>query len=154
MTAIHKIDDDFYDDSFLLIAMHSTMEDYAMAYELNATLKSNFKRTKQDFDLAENSVFPCFEWQDKFYDRYWVLVANHSLKQELLANNDLFQNETTYSVPRLVPELKDVDYFLKIEEDDVQGSDTIIKSILAMPKIMAAYEVDTNKLKSKNNLIF
>lgn len=154
MTAIHKIDDDFYDDSFLLIAMHSTMADYAVAYELNAALKANFKRTKKNFDLAENSIFPCFEWQDTFQDRYWVLVANHSLKQELLANNDLFQNEATYSVPRLVPELKDVDYFLKIEEDEGQDSGTIIKNILAMPRIMAAYEVDTNKLKSKNNLIF
>ncbi len=154
MTAIHKIDDDFYDDSFLLIAMHSTIADYAIAYELNATLKANFKRTKKDFDLAENSIFPCYEWQDTFHDRYWVLVANHSIEQELLANNDLFQNEAIYNVPRLVPELKDVDYFLKIEEDEMQGSDAIIKNILTMPKVMAAYEVDIDKLKSKNNLIF
>ncbi|AZQ59926.1 IPExxxVDY family protein [Maribacter sp. MJ134] len=154
MTAIHKIDDDFYDDSFLLIAMHSTMADYAMAYELNITLKANFKRTRKDFDLFENSVFPCFEWQDTYHDRCWVLVANQSLKRELLANNDLFQNESTYSVPRLVPELKDVDYFLKIEEDITGSSDKIIKNVLTMPKVMAAYEVDSNKLKSKNNLIF
>jgi len=154
MKAIHKIDDVFYDDSFLLIALHSTMAAYAVAYELNASLKANFKRTKKDFDLAENSVFPCFEWQDTFQDRYWVLIANHSLKQELLANNDLFQNEATFKVPRLVPELKDVDYFLKIEEDELQESNTIVKNILAMPKVMAAYEVDIKKLKSKNNLIF
>ena len=154
MTAIHKIDDDFYDDSFLLIALHSTLADYALAYQLNKILKANFKRTKKDFDLAENSVFSCFEWQDTYQDRYWVLVANPSLKQELLTNNDLFQDEATYRIPRLIPELKDVDYFIKVEEDGEQGCDEIIKKVLTMPKVMAAYEVDMKKLRSKNNLIF
>ncbi|MFX0556208.1 IPExxxVDY family protein [Maribacter sp. CXY002] len=154
MAAVYKINDDFYDDSFLLIALHSVLEDYSIAYRLNSILKSNFKRTKKDFDLGAYKSFACYEWQDEYNDRYWLLMGNQSLKQELINNNNLFQNETTYSTPRLIPELKDVDYFLKIQMDDSVVSEDITKTILGMPKVMAAYEVDANKLKSKNNLIF
>lgn len=155
MASVYKINDDFYDDSFFLIALHSTLEDYAVAYRLNHILKSNLKRAKTDFELTTNSSFPFYEWQDELNDRYWILVANHSTKKELVTNtNDLFQNESTYSTPRLIPELKEVDYFLKIEDDGSIDCEEIIKLLLGMPRIMAAYEVDADKLKSKNNLIF
>ncbi|MFD0799154.1 IPExxxVDY family protein [Maribacter chungangensis] len=152
--AVYKINEDFYDDSFLLIAIHSSLEDYTLVYHLNKTLKTNFKRSNTDFDLSENSSFPWFDWVDQFNDRYWVLVANQSTKQELQVNNDLFQNETTYSRPRLVPEYKEVDYFLKIEEEEGLESDEIIKVLTKMPKVITAYAVSTDKLKSKKNLIF
>lgn len=154
MPAVYKINEDFYDDSFLLIAIHSVLEDYTIVYYLNQVLKANFRRSKKDFDLTENSSFPWFDWTDAFQDRYWVLVANQSTKQELLINNDLFQNETIYRRPRLVPEYKDVDYFLKIEEEEGLEGDEIVKILTKMPKIMTAYTVATDKLKSKKNLIF
>ena len=155
MSAVHKIKDDFFDDTFFLIALHSTLEDYAIAYDLNGVLKTKLKRGRTDFDLSENRSFPYYEWEDEYNYRYWVLISNSSSKKELVTNNDLFQYETTYSTPRLIPELKEVDYFLKIEEDDntMDGND-IIKTLLGMPSIRAAYEVELKKLKSKNNLIF
>ncbi|MFT6370671.1 MAG: hypothetical protein ACJAWH_001755 [Maribacter sp.] len=154
MAGVYKINEDFYDDSFLLIAIHSALEDYAIVYHLNQALKAKFKRSKNDFDLSENSSFPWFDWVDQFNDRYWVLIANQSTKQELLVNNDLFQNETTYNSPLLVPEYKEVDYFLKIEEEEGLESDVIVKILTKMPKVMTAYMVGTDKLKSKKNLIF
>ncbi len=155
MSAVHKIKDDFFDDTFFLIALHSTLEDYAIAYGLNGILKAKFRRSREDFDLSEISSFPYYEWEDEYNYRYWVLVSNHSSKKELVINNDLFENETTYSTPRLIPELKEVDYFLKIDDDEeTLDGNTIIKTLQGIPKIMAAYEVDVNKLKSRNNLIF
>jgi hypothetical protein len=154
MGAIYKVNDDFYDESFILIALHTTLEDYALVYGLNQSMKARFQRAKKNFNLAENKSFPIFEWDDIFHDRYWVLVANHSSEQELLANNDLFQNETTYTKPRLIPEYKDVDYLLKIETEKDMETDVFIKNILMLPRVMAAYEISTDKLKSKNNLIF
>lgn len=154
MAAIYKINDDFYDESFILIALHTTLEDYALVYGINQSMKARFIRAKNNFNLSENKSFPIFEWDDIFHDRYWVLVANHSSEQERIANNDLFQNETTYTKPRLIPEYKDVDYLLKIETDEDIETDTIIKKILMLPRVMAAYEISTDKLKSKNNLIF
>ena len=154
MAAVYKIDSDFYDDSFLLIALHSTLEDYAMMYFLNQSFKANFKRTKEDFDLTQGSSFSVYEWEDKNNDRFWKLIANRSTKETVLANNDLFSNDHTYVKPRLIPELKEVDYFLRIDEDSNLSQEEVIRKVLSVPKIMAAYQVEPNKLKSKNNLIF
>ncbi len=154
MAAVYKIDSDFYDDSFLLLALHSSLEDYAMIYFLNQSFKAKFKRTKEDFDLSEGSSFSVYEWEDKYHDRFWKLIANRSTKETVLENNDLFSNDHTYVKPRLIPELKDVDYFLRIEEDSSLIKKEVIKKVLNVPKIMAAYQVEPNKLKSKNNLIF
>ncbi|MFS4468927.1 IPExxxVDY family protein [Maribacter sp. 2210JD10-5] len=154
MGAVYKINDDFYDDSFLLIALHSTLEDYAIVYQLNLNLNAKFKRVRSDLDLGKTRTFPLFEWQDDYNDRYLMLVSNQSTEQEFLPNNDLFQNEPTATTPKLVPELKDVDYFLKIEEGEAFQNKEILRKVTSMPKIMAAYEVEANKLKSKNNLIF
>ncbi|WP_339650422.1 IPExxxVDY family protein [uncultured Maribacter sp.] len=154
MAAIYKINDDFYDESFILIALHTTLDDYALVYGLNKSLKAKFVRARKDFNLAENKSFPIFEWDDEFHDIYWVLVANHGSEHELIPNNDLFQNETISNKPRLIREYKDVDYLLKIETEKEYDTSLLIKNILMMPRIMAAYEISTEKLKSKNNLIF
>ncbi|WP_282112254.1 IPExxxVDY family protein [Maribacter stanieri] len=154
MAATYKINDDFYDESFSLIALHTTLEDFALAYGLNQSLKAKFVRAKKNFNLAENKSFPIFEWEDEFNDMYWVLVANHSSEKELVTHDDLFKNETTYKTPRLIPEYKDVDYLLKIETEKDFDTNSLIKNILMLPRVMAAYEISTEKLKSKNNLIF
>ncbi|MGB5818595.1 MAG: IPExxxVDY family protein [Saonia sp.] len=154
MAAIHKISEDFYEDSFALIALHSSMEDYTLAYALNLYLKSNLKRTRIDLDISENISFPIFEWKDPVNDRYWTLITNNSILEENLDRNDLFRNEPSYTKHKLVPEFKDVDYFLKIEQDDMDVEDRLIKSIQAIPHMVTAYAIETNTLKSKNNLIF
>jgi hypothetical protein len=55
----------------------------------------------------------------------------------------------------LLPELKKVDYFLKIEsdEDDVKITD-IIKKLKTIKSLSTVYAIDTETIKSKNNLIF
>ncbi|CAG2535079.1 IPExxxVDY family protein [Maribacter sp. 6B07] len=154
MAATIKINDDFYDESFSLIALHTTLEDFALAYGLNQSMKAKFVRAKKNFNLAENKSFPIFEWEDEYNDMYWVLIANHSSEKESIVHDDLFKNETTFKTPRLLPEYKDVDYLLKIETDKDLDINSIIKNIQSLPRIMAAYEISTEKLKSKNNLIF
>lgn len=154
MAAVFKISDDFYDESFILIAMHTPMEDYSLAYALNQNLNSRFKRKAVDFELSLNRSYSFFEWEDSYNDRYWVLMGNQSTKQEVLANNDLFKNENTFTRPRLLPEYKDVDYLLKIETDEEFDTNELIKNVLGIPQVITAYEIETNKLKSKNNLIF
>ncbi|WP_339707843.1 IPExxxVDY family protein [uncultured Kriegella sp.] len=154
MVAVHKISEDFYEISFILIAMHCSLEDHAMAYELNKCLKLNFKRCAKDLDLKTNVSFPVFEWNDDVKEEYWVLVANKSQKEKNGVRTDLFQDEPLYSTDYLIPEHKEVDYFLKIEQDAIAMGGNLLKSILSIPKVVLAYNVDTENLKSKNNLIF
>ncbi|MCP4976473.1 MAG: IPExxxVDY family protein [Maribacter sp.] len=154
MAAVHKISDDLFEDSFTLIALHSSMEDFAVVYAINQGIKSIFKRSSKDLELSENMSFPFFEWQDDLNDRYWILITNESTKKESMVREGLFQDEPSFAKHHLVSEYKEVDYFVKIEHDDDLDEEMLLKKLIAIPKMVTAYSVDTDKLKSKNNLIF
>ncbi len=155
MATTHKIFEDFYEDAFVLIALHSSLEDYAMVYALNRCLKSNLKRTREDLDLSQQISFPVFEWRDVIHDRYWTLLNNNCIKEDDTSiEQGLFGEELTYTNHKLVPEYKDVDYFLKVEQDEDNFEEQVVKLILTLPNVVTAYAIDADQLKSKSNLIF
>ena len=154
MMAVHKIIDDFYEDSFTLLAIHSSMEDYAIVYALNLCLKANFKRSSEDLDISDHISFPIFEWKDDNNDNYWTLITNNSLQEDNLTRGDLFENEPSFTKHHLVPEHKDADFLLKIEHDDYSLEKDTVRQLLTIPKIITAYVLGVDQLKSKNNLIF
>lgn len=154
MAATHKILDDFYEESFTLFALHSSLEDYAVAYALNRYLKSRFTRLRTDLDIAKDISFPIFEWKDELNDRYWTLISNNLRKEEKRTYHDLFMNEPSYTTYHLIPEYKDVDYIIKIEGELTTADEALLKTLGNIPEVIATYALDTNKLKSKKNLIF
>ena len=153
MVAIHKISEDFYDEPFTLIALHSSIADYSLAYALNSRLKIKLKRSRKDLEISPNGSFPFFNWSDVLNDRHYMLVGNKGLGQEESNIGNLFQDQPSMTSYRLIPEYRDVDYFLKIEHE-CGTEDEILKSVLSIPKVVAAYCVDTDRMKSRNNLIF
>ncbi|MGB5229374.1 MAG: IPExxxVDY family protein [Eudoraea sp.] len=153
MITLHKFSDDFCEENYVLMALHSGLEDYALAYTLNKALKISLKRSKTDLDISNKTSFPIYEWKDKLNDRYWTLIVNTSIKDEYLEFDDLFRNETSSTVYHLLPEYKDVDYLLKIEQEEDEIDSGMMDAILEIPKIITAYQIETNKLKSKQNLI-
>ena len=153
MITMHKFSDDFYEDDYVLIALHSGLEDFSMAYALNSALKINLKRSRTDLDISNKSAFPIYEWKDKLNARYWTLFVNASIKDEYLGVDDLFSNETSTAVYHLIPEFKDVDYLLKIEQEEEEIDDGMLESILQIPNIITAYQIENSKVKSKQNLI-
>jgi len=154
MAAIHKISEDFYEETFTLIALHSSIEDFMLVYELNSCLKTKLKRSVDDLEISQSGSFPIFDWRDEVHDRYFTLVSNNVVKKEELSIGNLFQDQPSFTKYHLVPEYRDVDYFLKIEHDEMDVEEKILKSVLSIPKVITAYLVDASKLKSKNNLIF
>ncbi|CAZ95648.1 MULTISPECIES: IPExxxVDY family protein [Zobellia] len=154
MVAVHKITNDFYEDTFDLVALHSSLEDYALAYALNLGLKTQFKRCRKDLDLSGHVSVPIFEWKDDINDRYWTLFTNNGFVEDTAERNGLFQNEPSFTTFHMVPEHRDVDYFLKIEQDGFINMENLVKTLQNIPKIITAYAIETDKLKSKNNLIF
>ncbi|NHF58889.1 IPExxxVDY family protein [Flavobacteriaceae bacterium TP-CH-4] len=154
MAAVHKIMDDFYEDPFYLVALHSSLEDYELVYFINLHLKTKFVRCKEDLQLTSHLSFPIFEWKDETKDSYWSLIRNNSAQEESSQRIDLFEGEPSFTIHHLIPEHKEVDYFLKVEQDDFDVEATVLKPLLKVPKIITAYTIDANKLKSKNNLIF
>ncbi|PWK20398.1 IPExxxVDY family protein [Xanthomarina spongicola] len=159
--AIKKLSlEDFFDEAdFTLIGIHTSIEDYRLAYLLNTKLNLNLKRRKKDLDFSNTSKFPIFEWEDNKQLNTWNLVSN-ICKIETnnpVIGNSLFNDtgkvtETFY----LLPEFKKVNYILKINDDQLSSkkNQRIVSQIQDIAHIVTAYIIDVNQLKSKNNLIF
>ncbi len=146
--------EDLCAEEFVLIALHSSLEDHVLVYTLNKFLKLKLKRASEDLEVKDNFTFPLFEWKDEVNDRYWTLVTNNRFEEKKLERHDLFENELSITVHHLIPEHKEVDFFLKIDQGDEHLEDEVVKQIQNIPKIITAYLIDTEQMKSKHNLIF
>lgn len=154
MVTRHKINTDFYDDTFSLLAIHSSLEDHSLVFMLNHYLKTGFKRKRKDLQLTDTISFPIYEWDDTTHDRYWTCMGNSCEIEESFNINDLFGSEVGISKYHLIPEHKDVDYFLKIEQDGSFSENEVIKQIAIIPQVIAAYSVNRNELRSIENIIY
>ncbi|WP_036380652.1 IPExxxVDY family protein [Muricauda sp. MAR_2010_75] len=154
MLTTHKISADFYDDSFKLIAIHSDLEDYAMTYAINSNCGLYLKRMAKDLHLDENLSFSVFDWDDEFNDIYWTLISNKCAVEEIVPSDGFFGDETSMRTNYLIGERKEVDYFLKVDAAEESAFTEKVKSINKISKVITAYPIDTETLKSKRNLIF
>mgnify|MGYP005666797081 CR=1 FL=1 len=157
--ALHKLMvDDFYDDTYKLIAIHCGLEDYRLAYLLNQSLDLRLQRKTEDIDMEYlKSSYSIFEWDNASQYVTWNLVSNVCKKEEdSLYSTGLFQtNEKVIKTFNLVPEYKKVDYFIKIS-DEIQNVNEklILNKLQNIPQIITSYSVNPSELKSKDHLIF
>lgn len=156
--AIHKLQiNDFVSTDYELIAIHSTVEDYRIAFFLNKEIGLQLKKNKIPIELKQKngtSSFEHFVFEDEKNDVFWHLVSN---KSELIANqtNKVGFFEKITSASFLLPEVKSADYILKIENvDAIFDIDNILKELKKIPYISLVHTIEKEKLKSKNNLIF
>ena len=161
--AVHKLDLGEFDEiDYHLIAIHTSLEDYRLAYFINQKLPINLGKSKNEIQInikEGETKFSRFYYHDVEKEITWNLIQNKSeiVQQKNDNSQGLFSNiniEVSTKV-YLLPELKKVDYFLKIENTDKTMDMSKIQSILnTIENITTVYSVETNKIKSKNNLIF
>lgn len=158
--AIHKLSlGDFDQVDYDLIAIHTSLEDYRLAFKINQNLGILLSKNDQEvpFEINKQPVsFSRFTFDDEIAMMTWDLIQN---KQEVElpdgdANNLFFGASTITMQVNLVTDLKKVDYVLKIEHDEQIDCKEIIYNLKKIDLITAVYEVDPNEIKSKNNLIF
>ena len=158
--ALHKLlFDDFNVDTYSLLAIHCTIEDYRVAYLLNKELQINLQRKSQDLDFKYTaSSYSIYEWQDENQQTTWNLVSNVCKKEEeaLVSSGSLFEEPNkVLRTHNLIPERKKVNFFLKIDNDGgFINEKQIIQGIQNIPQIATVYSIDVSELKSKDNLIF
>lgn len=158
--AVHRLlVDDFYDASFSLFAIHCRLENYRLAYLLNKHLNSKLMRLPQDLDYKYlDASYAIYEWDNEQQQTTWHLVSNICKREiaSLQSSGSLFDTETTVlKTHHLMPEFKKVDYFLKITVDEVLiDENELLKKLQTIPQLIACYTIQTEKIKSKDNLIF
>jgi hypothetical protein len=158
--ALHELlVDDFYDDTYKLIAIHCRLEDYRLAYLLNQNLDINLVRKPDDLDFKYlESSYSFFEWVNKSEYVTWNLISNVCKKEEdsLYSTGTLFESsEKVLKTFHLISEHNKVDYFIKIS-DEIQNVNekVILNRLQTIPQIITSYTVDPLKIKSKDHLIF
>lgn len=160
--AIHKLDLDEFDEiDYHLIAIHTTLEDYRLAYFINQHLPVNLSKSKEEILISikeGETQFSRFYFDDEDNFISWNLIQNKNevVGEKEIASQDLFSNSAQEVATKvfLLPELKKVDYFLKIESDDDLQINEIVKKLKTIKSLSTVYVVDTETIKSKNNLIF
>jgi hypothetical protein len=161
--AVHKLDfNDFNEIDYQLIAIHTALEDYRLAYFINQKLPINLRLNKDEIHInikEGETKFSRFYYYDKEKEISWNLIQNKNevIQQKKDNSQNLFSNLNMEVSTKVffLPEFKKVDYFLKIETTEESSNATEIQLLLkSIENISAAYSVDTHKIKSKNNLIF
>jgi hypothetical protein len=160
MATLKLFIDEFEEIDFHLLAIHTSIEDFRLAYFLNQKLQLNLSKNTDEIKIKNkegNTFFSRYTFEDIKNDIFWNLIQNENEITLLQSNSNqgLFTESKNSFITKdyLLPEYKKVNFFLKIEnaKETINPTETIIKSI---DKISTVYLIDLENIKSKNNLIF
>ena len=157
----HKLVLDDDDSSFKLIAIHCSSEEYKLAFLLNRHLNIRLARTRKDHDFVSRSVpteFALYKFNhhQQYCDYYLISNKFRMLSKTQSGGGSLFGEEAFDSnLIYLLPQYKQVDYLLKIEEEYESVSEKkLLEQIKEISQVATAYSIETENLKFKENLIF
>lgn len=155
---LHIDQDDAFD--FQLLAIHTSLEDFRLAYFLNQKLQLGLSKNTDDIKIKTKNAttfFSRFSFEDIQNDVLWNLIGNENeiTARQNPAGQGLFAESVFTTKGFLLPEFKKVNFFLKID-DSGQSINTanITTQVKAINWVSTAYLIDLDKIKSKNHLIF
>jgi hypothetical protein len=134
---VHKVDFPVEYD-FVLLAIISSLKDYRLCFELNKKLKLKFIR-QSDLELKDarhnRSEFTFFR------------CRNSKTQEELI----LIMNKGSNGI--LIPEMKNVDYFMLIKNHPVAMIEKLISGMNEIENISGVYALEPAELKSSENFL-
>ncbi len=154
----HKLNLNQFPENYHLIAIHSDLDEFRLAFFLNKKLNICLKRKKNDIYFAEQDAnYSSFEFLDETKYLKWIFFSNKSLTSEKKTNEDysLFgQSNLALNEVSLLNHQKSVDYFLIVENiANKTYIKKVLKKISEISGVITSF-VSDNKLENKENLIF
>lgn len=154
----HKLNLNQFPENYHLIAIHSDLDEFRLAFFLNKKLNIGLKRKINDIYFSEQDAkYSSYEFLDDTKYLKWIFFSNKSLVFEktseenlgLFAQENLVQNEIS-----LLRGQKSVDYFLIIENiANKTYIEKVLKKISEISGVITSF-ISKNKLENKENLIF
>ena len=83
---------DFCEEEYSLIGIHSTLEYYKLAYLINKKLNTRFFKAKEDLQFTrekKKASFSIYNYENTKYDFDWFLIANSYRRENQTVSNEL-----------------------------------------------------------------
>ena len=149
---IHRLSSDDLEKDYKLIAIHSNIEPYKLAFEINKKLKIQLKRSSFDLSFKnKSSIFDLYKHISEVFNTKLYLILNKSTEKKKIEGQLLFENFDEQSY--LIPELRKAQYLLKIEGGGFDV-DNLLKKLNEIDNVISSYRTEISSIKSKYNLIF
>ena len=149
---IHRLSSDDLEKDYKLIAIHSDIEPYKLAFEINKKLKIQLKRSSFDLSFKnKSSIFDLYKHISEVFNTKLYLILNKSSDKKKIEGQLLFKNFDEQSY--LIPELRKAQYLLKIEGGGFD-IDNLLKKLNEIDNVISSYRTEISSIKSKYNLIF
>ena len=148
----HRLSSDDLENDYTLIAIHSNTEPYKLAFEINQKLKIQLKRCSYDVSFDGNSsMFDLYKHISETYNTKLYLILNKSVSERKIKDQLLFENLSESFF--LIPELKKVEFLIKIEGGGF-NIQNLLKKLNELDSVISCYKAKITAAKSKYNLIF
>jgi hypothetical protein len=133
-----------YDFDFEFIGLISSLKGHKLAWNINNELKIELKK--------EDDI--CLD----FLHEGQLIIINYNFETEY-SNFRLIKNKScefaNIASPYLIPELKEYDYFIQLQDESgFFGISSIMEKLKNISGIEYIKLIETENLKSKDNLIF
>jgi len=151
----HHLKKTIEEESFSLIAIHTSIEDFQLAYFINQNCSTFFKRNHDLYSSHLKTNVKGMIWENSWDEEsYWHLFSNKYInyKKNLNQASELFFEKSINMEQYILPEFRQVNYFIKRPEEIT--NDSLINKIKSMPEIQLAYSVSEESIKSHKNIIF
>jgi hypothetical protein len=144
------------EDDYSLIGIHSTEEDFRLAYLINKHLKSKLTRYKHNLDFKNSDAeFAVFEYKDEINLMNYYLIRNKYVHVVDKQNNEELFSGNFSTTSYLISEKKNIDYFLKIEGGNPRiFLEILVDNLNSIDQVVTSYPIELKTLKSKDYLIF
>ena len=136
-------------DDFSVVAIHTNLEAYLVAYRLNQNLGCLLHKSKKK---STDDIYTRFKYITKISKDNWELISNHYENDEIFSKKNLLFNINEMNKKSLIPSLNYVDFFFKIPKSKIIKD--WVKKIRKIEGIQLAYEIDKRILNNLENLIF
>ena len=136
-------------DDFSVIAIHSNLEAYLLAYRLNQNLGCLLHNTKKK---SLDDIYTRFKYISKISNDSWELISNHYKNEESYNIKNLLFDINETNKKSLIPTLDSVDFFFKIPKSKVTSE--WVTKIRNIGGIQLVYKIDKRIPCNLENLIF
>ena len=136
-------------DDFSVIAIHTNLEAYLVAYRLNQNLGCLLHNSKKK---SKDDIYTRFKYLSKISKDNWELISNHYENDKVFSKKNLLFNISEMDKRSLIPTLDYVDFFFKIPKFKI--IEDWVDKIRKIEGIQLAYKIDKRILNNLENLIF